>query len=260
MCLYKLRNDRKDNPIRQSVKPHKLQEGFSCIQLHLETQDEKEGDSGPEEAEGGRWFHPRHLFALRSLHASHHSLCKLEGDGHSLLEGSSGALSAGLAKGLCTDAGCSRRCVQAAGNGTGASRVLQPFLHPSAYVPYFRGIFKPHLRAALCEPEARSLPAAPQQKRQRCLKVSFVPHFCSENGKIPWKIGRMKVSNILAFNSSLFNFSLQKTLLATLFDTQTSFSYLLLFFPAHTIYQISSLLPSWCKDKTFGVRSQQCIH
>lgn len=44
----------------------------------------------------------------------------------------------------------------------------------------------------LCEPEAHSLPAAPEHKRQKFPKVSFVPHFCSENGNISWKIRPMK--------------------------------------------------------------------
>lgn len=122
-------------------------------------------------------------------------------------------------------------CCRAAGSGTGASCVLQPFLHPMGYVPYFSLISG----LLLCDPEARSFPAAPQQKRQRCLKVSFVPHFSLENGNIPWKIGCMEVMPLPTSATYLLLISRflifpcrrpfkQHFFLRRTFDTQTSSS------------------------------------
>lgn len=140
----------------------------------------------------------------------------------------------------------------------------------AAFSPSHRLCAVGHILASFqgCSCVRQSLPAAPEHKRQKFLKVSFVPHFCSENGNISWKIQHMKVMlfskstiYLLLILPFFFFFLAEDPLGNTFFKGHfwhpglLPASIHLLLPPAHTICRIPLLLPSWCKDKTFGVRS-----
>lgn len=102
----------------------------------------------------------------------------------------------GTAKGLCTNAGCRRRCIpdplrMQQEHAALSSLFSTPWVMCNgAYFSFGSGLL-------LCKPEACSLPAAPEHKRQKYPKVSFMPRFCLENGNIPQQIGHIRAMPLL---------------------------------------------------------------